>query len=426
MVKKRKRRFRLGVPHHEAIRILLSLEAMSPLSKSIRAKLPSIVSHWLQSPDNPPLLLGKRRRKRWRKSLLAYENAQSVFPPKRQKAPPKRLKIDYSTIPFPPVKKSTFTFIDLFCGIGGFRVALQNLGGKCLFSNDWNHNACETYFKNFGEIPFGDIRDFTGKRMSDDELDAAIPDHDVLAAGFPCQPFSKAGISARTALGRKHGFDCDTQGELFFDIIRIAKIKRPKVIVLENVANLTKHDGGKTLRKIKDTIEQELGYSFSKEVIDASPVVPQKRRRCYIVCLRKSSLKFKFPRFAGRPKQLRSVLEDSPPPQFTISDRLWNGHIKRTRRNLNRGVNFTAFESNLYKPANTLVARYFKDGKECLIPQNGKNPRKLTIRECARLQGYPEEFLPHQLDRQAYQQFGNSVVVPIVERIAAKFLRSYV
>jgi DNA (cytosine-5)-methyltransferase 1 len=414
------------VPYQEAIRILLSVMAIEPLSKPVRAKLPSIVSHWLQSPENSPLLLEKDYRRQWKETILAYENARTIVPSTRRKAKPKRLKIDYSTIPFPPLTKFGFTFVDLFCGIGGFRVALQNLGGKCVFSNDWNDHACETYFRNFGEIPFGDIMDFAGRRVTDSQVDKFIPDHDVLAAGFPCQPFSVAGISARTALGRKHGFDCEAQGALFFDIIRIARIKRPKVIILENVANLTRHDRGNTFKKIQDTIENELGYSFSKKIIDAASVVPQRRRRCYIICLRKASSKFNFPSLAGRPKQLRSILEDSPPAQFTISDRLWNGHKKRTKRNLNRGVNFTAFVSNLYKPANTLVARYFKDGKECLIPQRGKNPRMLTIRECARLQGYPEEFLPHQIVPRAYRQFGNSVVVPIVQKIAARVIQEHV
>jgi len=334
----------------------------------------------------------------------------------------REFRVDYSDVPFPSLNQHEFKFIDLFAGIGGFRIALQKLGGKCVFSSELNPSARATYFQNFGEIPFGDIQELAGQHVSDREIDELIPDHDLLAAGFPCQPFSKAGVSARTSLGQKHGFGCEIQGSLFFDILRIAKVKRPKIIFLENVPNLIIHDGGRTFRKIRDAIEHDLGYSFSHSVIDAVSLVPQRRKRCYIVCLQKSSAKFVFPTVNGRPKQLRAILEDSPPAQFTISDRLWNGHEKRTRRNLDRGVGFTAFKANLYKPANTLVARYYKDGKECLIPQNGQNPRKLTPRECARLQGYPEEFIPHPVTVPAYRQFGNSVVVPIVEKIAARFL----
>ena len=416
------------IPHHEALRVILSAMAIESLPKSIRAKLPSIVSHWLQAVKKPPLFLGKKTGKKWNALLSAYAN---THPEKFVQAKVKNtksgrsFKIGYSGVPFPPVNNHKFTFIDLFAGIGGFRVALQKLGGKCVFSSDRDHNAQKTYFLNFGEIPFGDIQEFSGKKISDKEIARAIPNHDVLAAGIPCQPFSVAGVSARSALGQKHGFSCEIQGTLFFDLIRIAKIKRPKIIFLENVANLKIHNGGETFRKIRETIERDLGYSFDLHVIDAARLVPQRRKRCYIVCLRNSASEFQFPEITGRPKQLRSILEDSPAAGYTISNRLWKGHKNRTKRNLNRGAGFTAFEANLYKPANTLVARYYKDGKECLIPQKGKNPRKLTPRECARLQGYPEQFIPHPGTKQAYRQFGNSVVVPVVEKIAANILKDH-
>jgi DNA (cytosine-5)-methyltransferase 1 len=331
--------------------------------------------------------------------------------------------IDYTGLPFPPNEKPKFTFIDLFAGIGGFHLALQELGGKCVFSSEWDKYAKQTYWNNFGEVPFGDIRQFTNDNQTDEEIAANIPDHDVLAAGFPCQPFSRAGVSARSSLGQKHGFSCEIQGTLFFDLVRIAKAKKPKVLFLENVRNLQSHDGGRTFAKIKDVIENDLGYSFDPKVIDSSTSVPQRRKRCYMVCFRKGR-EFTFPDFEGPLKPLGSILEQQPDARFTISDRLWQGHIKRTNRNLDRGAGFTAFEADLSKPSNTLVARYYKDGKECLVPQDGMNPRKLTPRECARLQGYPEEFKFHKVDSHAYEQFGNSVSVPVISKIAARIIHN--
>lgn len=321
-------------------------------------------------------------------------------------------------IPFPPVENPKFTFIDLFSGIGGFRLALQSQGGKCMFSSEWDRSAKRTYFKNFGEVPFGDIRAFSGEHHDDVMLDVLIPDHTILAAGFPCQPFSRAGVSSRSALGKDHGFACKAQGTLFFDVVRIAKVKQPNVLFLENVRNLKNHDGGRTFETIKGTIEQDLGYSFFETVIDARTVVPQKRARCFMVCFKDAAIDFEFPDFAGEEIPLRTALEKKVPSKYTISDRLWAGHRTRTQRNLDRGTGFTAFEADLDKPANTLVSRYGKDGKECLIPQHGKNPRKLTPRECARLQGFPEEYCLPDSDAAAYRQFGNSVAVPVVREIA--------
>lgn len=415
------------IPHREALRVILSSMAEESLPDRVRVELPAIVSHWLQTPQKVPLILGKKTGRKWRALLSAYAAIKpEKFRLKLPRIKPRLgFKIDFGGVPLPPVEDPRFTFVDLFAGIGGFRVALQNLLGKCVFSCDWNPHAQETYFANFGEIPFGDIHKFTGKDVCEKEIAKSIPDHDILVAGFPCQPFSKAGISARTALGQKHGFSCDIQGTLFFDLVRIAKVKQPKIILLENVKNLQVHDGGRTFKKIRKIIENDLGYSFFTNVIDASPLVPQRRERCYIVCLRDPKLKFLFPRITGQPRPLSSVLEASPSDRYTISDRLWNGHKKRNKRNIDRGNGFKAHEADLSKPANTLVARYYKDGKECLIPQNGNNPRKLTPRECARIQGYPEEFIPSPINGRAYRQFGNSVAVPVVARIAARILKGY-
>ena len=254
--------------------------------------------------------------------------------------------------------------------------------------------------------------------MADKKLDDLIPNHEVLAAGFPCQPFSHAGVSARNAIGKEHGFKCNTQGTLFFDVMRIASVKKPKVLFLENVKNIERHDGGRTFSVIKDSIE-DLGYDFKYAIIDSSTVVPQRRIRCYMVCFRKDlKVDFKFPDFPGKPIPLKSILEENVSPKFTISDKLWQGHVNRTQRNLERGTGFTAFTADLEKPSKTLVARYGKDGKECLIPQKENNPRLLTPRECARLQGYPDKFSTAVAKTPAYKQFGNSVAVPVVSRIA--------
>lgn len=317
----------------------------------------------------------------------------------------------FSDLKLKPTKDSTFKFIDLFAGIGGVRLGFQAVGGACVFSSEYDKSAQKTYKENHGEIPFGDITKI------DEKL---IPDHDVLLAGFPCQPFSHAGVSARTAIGQQHGFLCETQGTLFFDVLRIINSKKPKVIFLENVRNLERHDEGKTLKKIRESIEAS-GYYFSYKVIDASSVVPQKRIRCYMVGVRKDiGQSFEFPVIQGDPLPLINILEETVDDIYTISDKLWQGHINRTKRNIDRGTGFTAHLADLNKPSNTIVARYGKDGKECLIPQVGKNPRMLSLRECARLQGFPEEFKISVARTPAYKQFGNSVVVPVIIELAKK------
>ena len=311
--------------------------------------------------------------------------------------------------PFPPPRNPKFTFIDLFAGVGGFRLAMQSIGGKCVFTSEWDKNAQATYQANYGEQPFGDIRPQTTK-------DKIPKGFDVLCAGFPCQPFSLAGVSARNSMHRAHGFDDETQGTLFFDVLQIIRQRRPRVVFLENVRNLVNHDGGRTFDVIRRAIENE-GYSFSYKLIDSSPLVPQRRVRCYMVCLR-NGVKFEFPEIKGAPLPLRGALDKDVSDDYTISDNLWAGHQRRTRTNLARGAGFTAYTANLDEPSHTLVARYYKDGKECLIPQEGKNPRMLTPRECARLQGFPENFILPRSRSAAYKQMGNSVAVPVLERIA--------
>jgi DNA (cytosine-5)-methyltransferase 1 len=342
-------------------------------------------------------------------------------------------------IPFQAISNPDFTFIDLFAGIGGFRQAFQELGGKCLFSSEWEKSAQQTYFRNYGVAPFGDINHFTGQdsfsgiERSDEDTNRLIPDHDILAAGFPCQPFSKAGVSARESLGKAHGFKCETQGTLFHSVARVANIKQPKFLFLENVRNIVGHDEGRTFQTIQETID-EIGYKFHYDLIDSSSLVPQRRLRCYMVCVRKDLVdqfkKFEFPEFKGDPLPLSSIIEPEPDPAYTISDKLWAGHKRRTANNQERGAGFTAFESDLSRPSNTIVSRYYKDGKECLIPQKGKNPRLLTIDECVKLFGYNRSettpFLHAPSRTASYRQFGNSVVVPVIHKIAKKAVRQYI
>jgi DNA (cytosine-5)-methyltransferase 1 len=328
------------------------------------------------------------------------------------------------SIPFPTPPQPKFTFIDLFAGIGGFRLSLQEYGGSCVFSSEWDRAAKTTYLRNYGELPFGDLTQFTQESYNDEQIRSLIPEHDILAAGFPCQPFSHAGVSARTAVGKQHGFACTTQGTLFFDILRVAAARKPRVLFLENVRNIVRHDNGHTFSVIRDAIE-ELGYSFRHAIIDASTVVPQRRVRCYMVCFRKDlGVDFQYPSFEGQPMALASILESEPDPSYTITSALWEGHQARTQRNVARGTGFTAHLADISQPSNTIVARYGKDGKECLIPQDGKNPRLLTKLECARLQGYPDEFLLADSRTSAYRQLGNSVAIPVVRKIAAAIVEN--
>ncbi|NQX97164.1 MAG: DNA (cytosine-5-)-methyltransferase [Flavobacteriales bacterium] len=327
-----------------------------------------------------------------------------------------------------------FNFVDLFAGIGGFNLALQAQGGRCVFSSEWDKSAKQTYFKNYGKTPFGDITKFTNSDVTDEALDNQIPDHRILAGGFPCQPFSHAGVSARNALGLAHGFNCETQGTLFHSIARIAYVKQPEVVFMENVRNLVTHDSGETFKVIRETMEQlgdgvpeKQSYKFFYALVNSQTVVAQRRIRCFMVCIRKDiwdeggRRNFIFPDFDGDPIPLGSVTRMTTAEEaaeYTISDKLWQGHINRTKRNLERNTGFTAHEADLTRPSNTIVARYGKDGKECLVPQEGQNPRKITRDECRQLFGYPDDFWMPDAKTPTYKQFGNSVVVPVVTSIA--------
>jgi DNA (cytosine-5)-methyltransferase 1 len=327
---------------------------------------------------------------------------------------------------------TTFTFVDLFAGIGGTRLGFESAGGRCVFTSEWDKYACQTYRANHAdhhEIA-GDIR------MVEP---ASIPDHDILVAGFPCQPFSLAGVSKKNSLGRAHGFDDPTQGTLFFDLKRIIAAKRPKAFLLENVKNLRSHDKGQTFRVIMQTLREELGYVVPEpRIIDAACFVPQHRERIFIAGFREDC-GFDWDRLAIPPKathpKLDTILHQSdeqPQNQFTearngstfvsekytLSDHLWNylQAYAEKHRLLGHGFGCSVFQHDAI--ARTLSARYHKDGSEILIAQKNRNPRRLTPRECARLMGFPDSFQIPVSDTQAYRQFGNSVVVPVVSSVA--------
>jgi len=305
-------------------------------------------------------------------------------------------------------------FIDLFCGIGGFRYAFERAGCECVFSSDWDKFSQQTYEANFGEKPHGDIHSIAV---------ADIPPHDILCGGFPCQPFSLAGVSKKNSLGRKHGFEDEKQGNLFFSIADILDYHKPAAFVLENVKNLRSHDQGRTFQIIHDTLTNALGYHVQCAIIDARSVVPQHRERIFLVGFRERRV-FEFPDFPAEGPKLASIMEQNVPDKYTLTDHLWNylQNYAKKHQAAGNGFGFGLVTGN--DTTRTLSARYHKDGSEILISQgNGKNPRRLTPRECARLMGYPSDFKIPVSDTQAYRQFGNSVVVPVVERIAKKVVQ---
>lgn len=339
-------------------------------------------------------------------------------------------------------EKHRFTFIDLFAGIGGMRIGFEAVGGKCIFTSEWDRFARTTYRARFPadhEIN-GDIRLVTA---------AQIPDHDVLLAGFPCQPFSIAGVSKKKSLGRHHGFMDQAQGTLFFEVLRILKEKKPTAFLLENVKNLRSHDKGRTIKVIEGALE-DLGYSITSRVIDAKGYVPQHRERVFIAGFKKDTgfdlkkLEFKDP---SKGPRLESILHspeeeaeepytlpvDVPrnaksfvAPTYTLSNKLWEYLKDYAEKHREKGNGFGFGLNQASDTSRTLSARYYKDGSEILIDQGDRNPRRLTPRECARLMGFdPNRETRMRIpvsDTQAYKQFGNAVVPQVVEEIARYML----
>jgi DNA (cytosine-5)-methyltransferase 1 len=318
-----------------------------------------------------------------------------------------------------PPEVGGFRFIDLFAGIGGLRMGFESIGGRCVFTSEWDLNCQKTYRRNFpGDHPVaGDVREFSANP-------GAIPGFDVLLAGFPCQPFSIAGVSKKNALGRPHGFLCDTQGTLFFDTARIIQHHRPAAFLLENVKNLERHDRGRTFATILNVLTEELGYHVQHRVLSSEPWVPQKRERVFIAGFREPTAfdfaSLQVPESAPWPK-LGAILEPDVDPKYTLTAHLW-GYLqayKEKHRAQGNGFGYSLFGPK--DVTRTLSARYYKDGSEVLIDQPGSRPRRLTPRECARLMGFDRPGRPFEIpvsDTQAYKQFGNAVVVPVVEFVA--------
>lgn len=361
------------------------------------------------------------------RTLRRWEIGETVPPPYLASAIRQRL------IPLQTDAKleSDFTFIDLFAGIGGIRRGFEQAGGRCVFTSEWDLWAQKTYLANFPESTHalvGDIKQI-------DELD--VPDHDVLLAGFPCQPFSIAGVSKKNSLGRKHGFLDDTQGTLFFDVARIIREKRPKGFMLENVKNLVSHDKGNTFRVICQVLREELGYHIEWKIIDGQHFVPQHRERIIIVGFREVTDftwdDLQFPKNGPRLSSILHPQDGSEEPElhytagkqakvdarYTLSGKLWtylqNYAAKHRAAGNGFGYGLVTGES----VTRTLSARYYKDGSEILVSQGPrKRPRRLTPRECARLMGFDDSFVIPVSDTQAYKQFGNSVIMPVIGEVA--------
>ncbi|MGA2823919.1 MAG: DNA (cytosine-5-)-methyltransferase [Bacteroidales bacterium] len=406
-----------------------------------RNEVEAMVTHWLQSQNEEIPFFTTTMRKHCI-ALLQHKQTRTLRSKGvRELSEPYQVQIpiDWGDTPFPPVKYPEFKFIDLFAGIGGFRIAFQNLGGKCVFSCEWDKYSQKTYEKNFGECPYGDVRQFTDPlKISDAKLDRLIPDHNILAAGFPCQPFSIAGVSKKNSLGRKHGFEDPTQGTLFFDIKRILDIKRPAAFFLENVKNLLTHDGKRTFAIIEDTLDG-LGYVWDKSIIDAAKWVPQHRERIFIVGynpkkvsnIKKEDIIFpKVPDASYKYPNLSNIIKDGIDEKYTLGPGTWDTleRHKKHHKNAGNGFGYGLITKEMLKKSTTVTrtisARYHKDGAEILIEQLGKRPRRLTVREAMQLMGYnPDKFIFPVSDTQAYRQIGNSVVVPAVSDTAQEIVK---
>ena len=357
------------------------------------------------------------------RTILRYMNGKAE-PSKL--ATEKLLELGRASRSIQPVTNPDFTFIDLFAGIGGLRLGFEAINGKCIFTSEWDEHSKRTYAANFHD---GEEHEFAGDVRPYGQNPELVPKHDVLLAGFPCQPFSLAGVSKKNALGRPHGFEDETQGTLFFDVARIIAHRRPAAFLLENVKNLQSHDRGRTFEVIKRTLAEELGYHIDFRVVSATPWVPQKRERIFIVGFRDST-KFSFDDFddlapeSSEHPTLGDILQSHNEigQKYTLTENLWNYLQAYRAKHEEKG---NGFGYSLFGPddvARTLSARYHKDGSEILIDQPlGERPRRLTPTECARLMGFERGSRRWKIpvsDTQAYRQFGNAVVVPAVETIA--------
>jgi len=367
--------------------------------------LRAAVTHYLQNPNDIPQGLP--------------EKGEKIIEEYR----PKISSDFFREVPFPPPEHYNFKFIDLFAGIGGFRLAFQDNGGKCVFSSEWNEFAQKTYEANYGEVPYGDIHAIDKK---------AIPFFDVLCAGFPCQPFSLAGVSKKNSMGRAHGFADKTQGTLFFEIAELLKLKRPAAFMLENVKNLEAHDGGKTFEVIRSTLEDELGYIVNWRIVDGSKWVPQHRERIFIVGYNPDLIDISKediiipsePEPGYVRKELKDIIRNNV-TDCTLGPGTWASLERHKKHHEEAGH---GFGYGLHKVpikdgeiTRTISARYSKDGAEILIEQPGNRPRHLAVDEAMQLQGYdPTKFVFPVSNCQAFKQIGNSVVWPAIRSCAAQ------
>lgn len=388
----------------------------------------AVVTHYLQSYKDGVIVHFEEEASAYIRQIVEYKNNEDNLNLVSEVAL-QQLLFEVENVPFPPRADHDFTFIDLFAGIGGFRLALQNLGGRCVFTSEWDEYAKKTYRANFGEIPFGDITKESTKFFIPDEFN-------VLCGGFPCQPFSNAGL--------KKGFE-DTRGTLFFDVAdiinrRIEGDAPIDIIFLENVKGLKNHDKGKTLKTIIKTLN-DLGYEVETEILNSKNFgVPQNRERIFIVAwLKDINRSFKFPIGLDckenviyekdaleniKQTKVGDILIKNPDEKYTISDKLYAGHLRRRKEHKEKGngFGFSSFDKNS-QYTSTISARYYKDGSEILIEQKEANPRKLTPREAANLQGYPQNYVIPVSDNQAYKQFGNSVSVPVIQTVFSEIIK---
>ncbi|MBR2125193.1 MAG: DNA (cytosine-5-)-methyltransferase [Akkermansia sp.] len=388
-------------------------------------------SHFLQNPYGDIPLINKKLQSELLSAIDAtYNREQGIMGAEdTDELPNIELPSLFDDVPYPPPAEYNFTFIDLFAGIGGFRQAFQNAGGKCVFSSEWNKYAQKTYAANYGEIPYGDIRAIPKEQ---------IPRHDVLCAGFPCQPFSLAGVSKKNSLGRKHGFEDETQGTLFFEIKEILRLKRPKAFMLENVKNLLAHDKGKTFEVIRRSLVDELGYVISYKIVNGAAWVPQHRERIYILGFDPKQVNIKcdeinvpdkpesgyiYPKLSGIIKRRLDGYTLGPGTWATLERH--KAHHEKAGNGFGYGLLTWPMKANAV--TRTISARYHKDGAEILVEQEGDRPRKLSVEEAMQLQGYnPGRFVFPVSATQAYTQIGNSVVVPAIEasaKVIAKILK---
>jgi DNA (cytosine-5)-methyltransferase 1 len=409
----------------QLVKIERLLEVLRPVVESSApfGEGSAIITHWASNPKTHTPLMNEMLM-----GLVLETLSKNDIRPPVPKLNQQLIKqevtetwIDWSEIPYTHPSDSSFTFIDLFAGIGGIRIAMQASGGRCVFSSEWDSSAQKTYFSNFGEVPYGDIRNIPKSE---------IPDHDVLCAGFPCQPFSLAGVSKKNSLGRKHGFEDLTQGTLFFEIKEILREKKPKAFLLENVKNLVSHDNGKTFSIIMQTLEEQLGYVVHWAIVDGANWVPQHRERIYIVGFDPAQINIRkediliplHPENGYRKPKLADIIQPNV-KGHTLGNGTWNALLRHRDRHSKKGNGFGFALINTPiaddEVTRTISARYHKDGAEILIEQPGDYPRRLTVHEAMQLQGFdPERFIFPVSRTQAYKQIGNSVVIPAISSTA--------